>query len=372
MEYNLRPSERASLELRGLYEKYGYKKYMMGKFEEYSLYVNNSDFLTGDRVLTFTDLDGRLLALKPDVTLSVINNTAVNNQKTEKLYYIESVYRENRESHSFKEIRQMGLEFLGKVTDASVLEVIMLAAETLDEIDEDNLLELNNMNYVVNLMASLDINEKRYYKILNGIRQKNITGIREDAKKAGLSEEMTDILCKIPFLYGPMDETLAKARELAVNDDMMDDVDKLQGYCDALKALGYGKNLQLDFSMVSDIDYYNDITMRGYVRSLPGSVLAGGQYDKAMQVLGKKGGAIGFAVYLDELNKGNMAPSKYDVDAVLLYSIGDDIVEVAKAVASIQAEGVSVRAITASEDDIRYKEKYVLRDGQVVKEVASC
>ena len=72
MEYNLKPDEKATLQLRGLYEEYGYQKYKMGKFEEYSLYVNNRDFLAGDKVLTFTDLDGRLLAMKPDVTLSVI------------------------------------------------------------------------------------------------------------------------------------------------------------------------------------------------------------------------------------------------------------------------------------------------------------
>ena len=109
MKYNLKPDERATLELRGLYEKYGYKKYKISKFEEYSLYATNRDFLIGDKVLTFTDLDGRLLAMKPDVTLSVINNTRATREKSEKLYYIENVYRENRENHCFKEINQMGL-----------------------------------------------------------------------------------------------------------------------------------------------------------------------------------------------------------------------------------------------------------------------
>ena len=53
MKYNLKPDERATLELRGLYEKYGYKKYKISKFEEYSLYATNRDFFTGDKVLTF-------------------------------------------------------------------------------------------------------------------------------------------------------------------------------------------------------------------------------------------------------------------------------------------------------------------------------
>ena len=68
---SLRRAEAATLRLRGLYESYGYRKYRMGRFEEYSLYAANKSFLLGENVPTFTDLDGRLMALKPDVTLSI-------------------------------------------------------------------------------------------------------------------------------------------------------------------------------------------------------------------------------------------------------------------------------------------------------------
>ena len=69
-----RPAERAQLELRAVYEKAGYHKYHMGGFEEYSLYQENRGFLSSDQVITFTDLDGRLLAMKPDVTLGIAKN----------------------------------------------------------------------------------------------------------------------------------------------------------------------------------------------------------------------------------------------------------------------------------------------------------
>ena len=46
----------------------------MSRFEEYDLYVANKDFLISDEVITFTDRSGRLLAMKPDVTLSIIKN----------------------------------------------------------------------------------------------------------------------------------------------------------------------------------------------------------------------------------------------------------------------------------------------------------
>ena len=70
----LRPQERVSLQLRMLYEKAGFRQYHMGRFEEYGLYQENRRFLSSEQVITFTDLDGRLLALKPDVTLSIAKN----------------------------------------------------------------------------------------------------------------------------------------------------------------------------------------------------------------------------------------------------------------------------------------------------------
>ena len=368
MEYNLKPDERASLELRGLYEKYGYRKYKMGKFEEYSLYFSNSNFLSSDKVLTFNDLDGRLLAMKPDVTLSVINNTSATDEKTEKIYYIENVYRENKESHCFKEINQMGLEYLGAVDGYAVSEVMTLAAESMRMIDEDYLIVISHMDYVIELLNTMDIDENDRTGILNGIRRKNTAEIREKAKSAGVSEKDTELLCSVPFLYGSVGDTGKKAKASAKHDARAQIAEEVGRYCGILDKMGYGNNIQLDFSMVNDIDYYNGIIFHGYVRNLPGCVLAGGQYDKAMSLLGKKGKAIGFAIYLDELTKGATEVSRYDVDSLLLYDEGEPIAAVLKAVQGLQKEGMSVRAETEAPACLRYRYKYRLRDGMTVKE----
>ena len=368
MKYNLKPDERATLELRGLYEKYGYKKYKIGRFEEYSLYATNRGFLMGDKVLTFTDLDGRLLAMKPDVTLSVINNTAATREKSEKLYYIENVYRENRESHCFKEISQMGLEYMGNIDKYSILEVITLAAKSLKTIDPDYMLEISHMHYTMDLLESLGLDEGIYMELLNSIRQKNITGIRQAADKAGLDDKYTRTLCEIPFLYGEMNKTLKKAKELSVNDDMLKDLEELREYCAALRSLGYSRNIQIDLSMINDIDYYNGIVFKGYIRNLPGCVLAGGQYDKAMELLGKDAGAVGFAIYLNELTRGKTEPSEYDVDALLIYDEDESPVNVIKAAQSLQKEGMSVRAEKQMPACLRYRYRYSIRNGQPVKE----
>ena len=59
----LKKDEQAVLSLRSLYENYGYSQYKMNKFEAYDLYAKNKDFLVSDKVITFNDADGKLMAL---------------------------------------------------------------------------------------------------------------------------------------------------------------------------------------------------------------------------------------------------------------------------------------------------------------------
>ncbi|MBE7014067.1 MAG: hypothetical protein E7419_02530, partial [Ruminococcaceae bacterium] len=40
-----------------------------------------------------------------------------------------------------------------------------------------------------------------------------------------------------------------------------------------------------------------------FINGVPEGVLSGGQYDKLMNKMGKKSNAIGFAVYLDVLDR---------------------------------------------------------------------
>ena len=86
----LKSDERAILTLRSIYKQYGYMPYKMSKFEEYDFYIKNKDFLLSDRIITFNDTNGKLLALKPDVTLSIIKNADDTPGTKHKVYYNET------------------------------------------------------------------------------------------------------------------------------------------------------------------------------------------------------------------------------------------------------------------------------------------
>ena len=179
--YKRQPKERASFALRALYEAAGCRKYHMGRFEEYGLYQENRSFLSSEQVITFTDLDGRLLALKPDVTLSIAKTAQPAPGETLRYYYHENVYRPSAESHTFQEISQMGLEMLGAVGEAQVQQAVRLAAQSLAQLGAAWVLEVSHMGYLFGLFDALGVPENARPGLLEKLREKNAHELRRAA-----------------------------------------------------------------------------------------------------------------------------------------------------------------------------------------------
>ena len=298
---NLQPKERASFALRALYEAAGCRKYHMGRFEEYGLYQENRSFLSSEQVITFTDLDGRLLALKPDVTLSIAKTAQPAPGETLRYYYHENVYRPSAESHTFKEISQMGLEMLGAVGEAQVQQAVCLAARSLDALGADWVLEVSHMGYLFGLFDALGVPDAARAKLLEKLREKNAHELRAAAGAAGLADAAADILCSVLNLCGSYADTLAKAAALCRNDAMRAAVAELEALAVPLEKAG--GVIRLDMTLAGEMEYYNGLVFQGYLKALPRPLLKGGRYDLLMQKFTPGAGAIGFAVYLDELDR---------------------------------------------------------------------
>lgn len=298
---NLQPKERASFALRALYEAAGCRKYHMGRFEEYGLYQENRSFLSSEQVITFTDLDGRLLALKPDVTLSIAKTAQPAPGETLRYYYHENVYRPSAESHTFKEISQMGLEMLGAVGEAQVQQAVCLAARSLDALGAEWVLEVSHMGYLFGLFDALGVPDAARAKLLEKLREKNAHELRAAAGAAGLADAAADTLCSVLSLCGSYADTLAKAAALCRNDAMRAAVAELEALAVPLEKAG--GVIRLDMTLAGEMEYYNGLVFQGYLKALPRPLLKGGRYDLLMQKFTPRAGAIGFAVYLDELDR---------------------------------------------------------------------
>lgn len=364
----LKRAEAATLKLRSLYETYGYRKYRMGRFEEYGLYAANRSFLPSEHILTFTDLDGRLMALKPDITLGIAKNTKAGRDFCEKVYYIESVYRESKESHTYKEISQMGLECMGGVDSFVITEVVGLAVQTLAAFGQEYVLKLSGMDFVAGLLEELGVGRRTKRQLLEGLRAKNRSGLEAACREAGLCERDSERILALLSLYGDFRTVLAQAGTIAGAPCMKEALARLSLVCEALEAGGLGERIRLDFTMIQDMEYYNGIIFQGYLDGLARHVLSGGQYDGMMAKLKKPESAIGFALYLDELDWLPERRAEYDMEALVLYDESADPALLGRAVKELRDRGLRVRVERSVPGELRFGQIYRFRDGALAAE----
>ena len=350
----IKSEEKAIFKFRSLFQKYGYTQYKMSKFEEYDLYMKNKDFLVSGEIITFTDKTGKLLALKPDVTLSIIKNSQDVPGFIQKVYYNENVYRVSKGSNTFKEIMQTGLECIGDIGIYEICETVMLAAKSLETVSKDYVLDISFIDILEELLNGLLIPREVKGEITACIGQKNISDIEKICELHGIDGKQRQCLLDIVSLYGNIDDVILKLKSVCITEEMKAAYETFKEICILLKEMGLKDRINIDFSIVNDMKYYNGIVFKGYINGIPESVLSGGQYDKMMKSMGRRSGAIGFAVYMDLLKRLDKT-EKYDVDTVLIYKDSTAPSKLIKKVDELSQSG-SVLAVKAVPQNIKYKE----------------
>ena len=295
--------ERIGFLLRTLYAGSGYSRYRMSKFEESDLYSRNKDFLFSEGVITFTDTNGRLMALKPDVTLSIVKNTRDKTGTLQKLYYHENVYRVASAEDGFREMTQVGVECMGDVDGECVAEVLRLAAESLRACSEEYVLEISHLGLLGAFVDAIASNEKMRDDLLQCVVEKNLHGIRRICAANGKSENAAEPLCRLLSLYGTPKSVMPKIRELAEENGAAEYAEELSQAAAAFAGSGAEARIRIDFSASGDVKYYNGIAFKGFISGIPGSVLSGGQYDRLMRRMGRRDRAVGFAVFMNMLER---------------------------------------------------------------------
>ena len=350
----LNNDERAGCVLRSLYRRFGYCQYKMSKFEEYALYVRHKDFLASDGIISFTDTNGRLLALKPDVTLSIINNSKDLPGQVQKLYYDENVYRISKSSRSYKEIKQTGLECMGDVGLYELCEVLMLAIRSLESISPDYIFEISHVGLLEAVLAQLSLEEKTQKQVISCINRKNAGELHELCADSALKPGTEEQLAVFMKSYASVDMALAALEQVCTGAEARRALEEFAQMLRFVEDMGYAANTRVDFSLTNDMSYYSGVAFRGYIQGIPTGVLSGGQYDKIMRRMGKSASAVGFAVYLDSLERFNRPNKEYDGDILLLH--GGDMIQAMKAAEALSGDGSSVRISAQVPEGLRFRQ----------------
>lgn len=310
----LKNDERAVFALRELYRRYGYLPYKMSRFEEYDLYVRNKDFLISDQIITFAGSNGKLLALKPDVTLSIIKNSPDAPGVVQKLYYNENVYRADKASHDIKEIMQTGLECVGDLGSYEIAEVVLLAAKSMEVLGGDFVLDISHMGLVGAVLAESGLDDEQRGEVLRCLRQKNEHELSAICAGSGAEEKLrtlVNVSGNASRVIGALEKVLTTGKERAA-------LEELRNLCAVLERSGYGSAVRVDFSVGNDMKYYSGVVFKGFLAGIPTGILSGGQYDRLTRKMGRSSRAIGFALYLDLLERQG-SQGVFDVDTVILH-----------------------------------------------------
>ncbi len=312
-DVTLKNEERAIFALRELYRRYGYVPYKMSRFEEYDLYVRNKDFLVSDQIITFSGPSGQLLAMKPDVTLSIVKNAPEISGVVQKVYYNENVYRD------YREILQTGLECVGDLSGYEIAEVVWLAAESLRLLGDSYVLSLSHMGLLDAVLSACGFTEGKKQKAMDALHRKDYQSL--EAMSDGNPGTLRMLRC---FTYSTsFCEWMSRLRCSMTTRRMEIALDELEQLYTFLVSKGFDEShIRVDSSISSDLGYYSGVVFRGYLEEIPTSILSGGQYDKLPQKMGRKARAIGFAVYVDLLHARE---EHFDVDTLILH---DDTVDI--------------------------------------------
>lgn len=357
----LKKEERVAFALRDVYQRYGYRQYKMNKFEEYDLYVRNKDFLISENVITFTDTNGKLMALKPDVTLSIIKNSTTAPGEVQKVYYNENVYRVSPSNHCFKEIPQAGLECMGDIDNNCIYEVVLLAAKSLAAIGACGVLNISHLGLLQELLSPASLDKRTERRICRCISEKNLHELKALCAESGLEEELTLTLCRLITVYGAPAEVLPTLQALLPHSRALAELKQVLSLFEGSE---YASMLRIDFSGMDDITYYNGILFKGFIPGVPESVLSGGQYDNLMHRFDADKGAIGFAVYLDRLERLEDNKDPYDADILLLYDDSADLALLQQTAEDLRAEG-SVMLQRSLPSKLRFGKILKLTQGRV-------
>lgn len=344
----LRADDRAAMRLKALYRSYGYGEYRLSGFEDYSLYAENKSFLDGNGALTF-NIGGKLLCLRPDVTLSVVKNIDLSGGDTKKIFYDERVYRKAYGGGDLSELRQIGVEVVGDIDNVTESEVCSLVLGTLGAVADDYLLDISHAGIIKKILDGAGLNGSARKAAVGCLESKNAHDFMRLANELDLSRDCADVFIKLIELPAKPCDAFDRLKAAAESAGFVSELAELKEIADAC-----GERANINFSIGGDSEYYNGVVFKGYVRGVPYAVLSGGRYDGLLQKFGKSANALGFALYLGELD-GYFADAVPTENTVITYN-DDTAAEAVRRAEELRRFGKCVLLCRAAEQAVR-KEK---------------
>ena len=297
---------RVEEKIKALFVSRGFTEVITPGIEFYDVFSSETHGLPQETMYKLVDSKGRLLALKPDLTMPIARLAATrlrDQVRPLRLFYDQNIYTITPaltgRSH---EIPQIGVEIIGAGGRRADLEVLVLALEALQSCGLDDFrLEIGHIGFFNTLIRKLNLDEEQSEEIRTLIQTKNYPALndmldRMEDKKTAAS------LKQLPALFGG-EEVLDEAAAALDCPELAPYLDALRGLYQALSGLGLGERVSLDLGIVNRTGYYTGIVFKGYIQGLGATALQGGRYDTLLADYGQDEPAVGFSLNVDAVAK---------------------------------------------------------------------
>jgi ATP phosphoribosyltransferase regulatory subunit len=336
-------------EVMGVFEGWSYSEIILPIFDYADLFALGMGKEQAEMTYRFTARDGRLLALRPEMTSLVARTVATRFREKPRpirLSYSGEVFRwdEPRAGRQY-EFHQIGLEHVGSDKLEADIEALVVAIEALRRIGlEDFTITLSHVDFFNGLAGVLKLDEEERREMREMIDRKQAERLN-DFLESYASLPGRDAFCRLTALAGKR-EIIDEARALVSNEKSVAALDDIERVYRIAEALGIDDYVNIDLGDVGGLDYYTGLTFKIYAPGLGTALGRGGRYDRLLANFASPEPAVGFSLCLDWLAQ-LLAPALVQTAArpcaVSRLSAADDIVEAFKEANRLRAEGRTVK-----------------------------
>ena len=233
----------------------------------------------------FFDKNGRLLVLRPDMTLPigrVLATTGITPPL--KLSYSGKIFRANEEMLGEQnELTQVGFELIGYSSIKAEVECISCAIEILEDLTIPNFhFELGHAQLFRLIVQALDLNAEEKKELEVYFNNKSLTELKEFIRKH--PSELDAFIIAIPMLFGEAKEVIQLAKSLLPTDSLINQLlEELDLLIETICMVHMEISLTVDLGLVAIMDYYTGVLFNGYADLVPDVFLRGGRYDHLVE-----------------------------------------------------------------------------------------
>lgn len=261
-----------------------------------------------ERAFRFTDADGGLLTMRPDVTSSVARLAETllqNSPRPLRLCYAAPVFRQQQQSHVEwrRENTQLGCELIGASGPTADLETLLVAAEILSRLGlrKNACITINNVEIFNGLASEVGVTDDSREKL------RLLVDTRDGAELSRFLSTYKDHQTTHAFLgltqLTGKGEILREAKRLITNKRSCSAIESLEKLWGVIDSLALHDLFEIDLADVSSLDYYTGLSFKIFVQGAGYRIGRGGRYDGLTANFGCAEPAVGFVVNLDSLTE---------------------------------------------------------------------